>query len=210
MRDHRIKIPRWLQWLYPSRIWRIPTPEKIVYLTFDDGPHPTITDFVLDQLDRYQAKAHFFCIGANVDRFPEVYQRILERGHGIGNHTQHHVNGWKSSNENYLEDVIEADKRIASNWFRPPYGRMRSRQVRLLKRQFPNIRIAMWEVLSLDFDQTKSGEWCAEQVIRHAKPGSIVVFHDSEKAWGRLQVCLPIVLEKLNKQGYRFQALLGA
>ena len=178
-----------------------------MYLTFDDGPHPTITDFVLDQLDRYQAKAHFFCIGANVDRFPEVYQRILESGNGIGNHTQHHVNGWKSSDEKYLMDVIEADNRISSNWFRPPYGRMRSRQARLLKQKFPNMRIVMWEVLSLDFDATKSGEWCAEQVIKNAKPGSIVVFHDSEKAWVRLQICLPLVLSKFQELGYRFESL---
>jgi len=209
MRDYRIRIPRWFQWLYPSRIWRIPTHEKILYLTFDDGPHPEITPFVLDQLDLYGAKAHFFCIGANVDRFPDVYQQILDKGHRVGNHTQHHLNGWKTDDEQYVTNVVEAKKRITSNWFRPPYGRVRSRQVRLLKKQFPQLRIAMWEVLSLDFDQNKSGAWCAEQVIKNARSGSIVVLHDSEKAWDRLQICLPIILKKFNKLGFRFEALPG-
>ena len=209
MHDYRIKVPRWFQWLYPARVWRIPTQEKILYLTFDDGPHPEITQFVLDQLNLYGAKAHFFCIGANVDRFPEMYQRIQTQGHGVGNHTQHHLNGWKTDDEQYVKDVIEAEKRIESNWFRPPYGRIRSRQVRFLKRHFPKLHIAMWGVLSLDFDSTKSGEWCAEQVIKNARPGSIVVMHDSAKAWDRLQVCLPIILKKFNELGYRLEALPG-
>ena len=112
MRDYRIRIPRWLQWLYPARIWRIPTQEKILYLTFDDGPHPEITPFVLEQLDLYGAKAHFFCIGANVDRFPEMYQRILEKGHRVGNHTQQHVNGWKTPDSEYLREVTEAQSEL--------------------------------------------------------------------------------------------------
>lgn len=207
MRDYRIKTPRWFQWLYPSRIWRISTPEKILYLTFDDGPHPEITEFVLEQLNRYDAKASFFCIGKNVDCFPATYRRILEAGHRVGNHTQHHLNGWKQGNEAYLEDVTAASRRVESNWFRPPYGRIRSSQVRLLKRHFPRMRIAMWEVLSGDFDRRNSGEWCAQQVVRQAIPGSIIVFHDSEKAWERLERCLPLVLEHFSRQGYRFEAL---
>ncbi|MFM7672600.1 MAG: polysaccharide deacetylase family protein [Bacteroidota bacterium] len=209
MRDYRIKISRWIQWLYPTRTWRIPKQEKTLYLTFDDGPHPTITPFVLDQLDRYGAKAHFFCIGDNVQRYLDTYRRIIEKGHGVGNHTQHHLNGWKTTDVTYLADVTMARQFIESDWFRPPYGRIRSRQVRLLKNQFPQTRIAMWDVLSGDFDKTRSGEWCANQVLRSASPGSIIVFHDSEKAWDRLQVCLPIILEKFNELGYRFEILPG-
>lgn len=207
MRDYRIKTPRWFQWLYPSRIWRISTPEKILYLTFDDGPHPAITEFVLEQLNRYGAKASFFCIGKNVDCFPDTYRHILEAGHRVGNHTQHHLNGWKQGEEAYLEDVTAASRRIESNLFRPPYGRIRSSQVRLLKRKFPRMQVVMWEVLSGDFDRRNSGEWCAQQIVQQAIPGSIIVFHDSEKAWERLERCLPIVLEHFSRQGYRFEVL---
>ncbi len=207
MRDYLIRTPGWLTRLYPERTWRIPTQEKILYLTFDDGPHPQITEFVLQQLDHYQAKASFFCIGENVDRFPDTYKQILQAGHTIGNHTQRHVNGWKTNDPAYLQDVIEASGRIQSDWFRPPYGRVRSAQVRLLKTQFPQLKIAMWDVISGDFDRTKTGEWCAEQVIRKVEPGSIVVLHDSEKAWDRLQICLPILLRKFNELGYRFLGL---
>ena len=207
MRDYLIRTPGWLTRLYPQRTWRIPTQEKILYLTFDDGPHPQITEFVLQQLDHYQAKASFFCIGENVDRFPDTYNQILQAGHTIGNHTQRHVNGWKTSDRAYLQDVTEASQRISSDWFRPPYGRVRSTQVRLLKNRFPQLKIAMWDVLSGDFDRTKTGEWCAEQVIRKVEPGSIVVLHDSEKAWDRLQICLPILLRKFNELGYRFVGL---
>lgn len=210
MRDYLIRSPRWLQWLYPNRIWSLPTDDRIVYLTFDDGPHPEITPFVLEQLAAYKAKATFFCIGKNIDLYPSIYRSIIEAGHGVGNHTQHHVNGWKTSAEKYLADVEEAQKRIESNWFRPPYGRMTSRQARAIKNAFPEMRFAMWDVLTGDFDVSTTGEWCFHNVEQLVKPGSIIVMHDSEKAWDRMRVCLPLTLEFLNKNGFRLEKLPGS
>ena len=201
------KTPGWLRMLYPQRVWHIPTQEKVLYLTFDDGPHPEATPFVLEALKQFQAKATFFCIGKNVQAHPELYQRLLQDGHAVGNHTQTHVNGWKTSDDQYWQNVLEAKKYIGSDWFRPPYGRMRSSQSRLLRKKFPNLRIAMWEVLSGDFDESRHGDWCAKQVIKHAGPGSIVVFHDSAKAFDRLSVCLPQVLQWFNSHGFRFERL---
>jgi len=209
MRDYLVRSPRWLQWLYPNRIWSLPNDERIVYLTFDDGPHPEITPFVLEELERYQARATFFCIGQNVDRYPLVYRSIIEAGHGVGNHTQHHLNGWKTSTEKYLSDVEEAQKRTESNWFRPPYGRMTGKQAIALQNRFPEMKIAMWDVLSGDFDRSRKGEWCARQVQQNVRSGSVVVMHDSEKAWDRLRVCLPLILEYFNNHGFRLEKLPG-
>ncbi len=192
--------------LYPKRVWRMPTREKVLYLTFDDGPHPQATPFVLDQLKQYNAKATFFCIGKNVDAHPAIYQRILSEGHAVGNHTQRHLNGWKASDEVYLSDMEEAAQRIDSNWFRPPYGRLRSTQASAIQTRFPNMKIAMWDVLSGDFDPNNTGDACATAVIRHVRPGSIVVFHDSQKAWERLSNCLPSTLKYFYNQGYRFES----
>lgn len=207
MRDYWIKTPGWLPWLYPNRVWRMPVQEKTIYLTFDDGPHPEITPFVLDQLRQYEAKAHFFCIGQNVDHNPETFASIQAHGHGIGNHTQHHVNGWKTSQADYLNDVQLAADRIDSNWFRPPYGRLRSQQARSILSHFPKMCIAMWDVLSGDFDRFREGEDCARLVAGYAESGSIVVMHDSEKAWDRLKICLPKTLEFFHKKGFRFEKL---
>jgi peptidoglycan/xylan/chitin deacetylase (PgdA/CDA1 family) len=201
------RTPRWIQSLYPQRTWRIPSNEKILYLTFDDGPHPTVTPFVLDQLRQYDAKATFFCIGKNVDEHPDIYQRLIEEGHAVGNHTQHHVNGWQTITEDYLKDVSEAVKRTGSTLFRPPYGRLRSEQAKRLRRQYPEMKIVMWEVLSGDFDSQKNGDQCARSVIVQARPGSIIVFHDSTKAWDRLSNCLTQVLDHFYNNGYRFERI---
>ncbi len=210
MRDYWIHSPRWLHWLYPQRVWTIPSEEKIIYLTFDDGPHPDITAFVLDQLRKYEAKGTFFCIGQNVDRYPEMFQRLRAEGHAVGNHTQHHLNGWKTAADVYVNDVMKAADRIQSNWFRPPYGRLTSRQARAIRSRLPLLSIAMWDVLSGDFDPARTGDWCASQVLRFAKPGSVVVMHDSVKAWDRLQYCLPKVLSNFSDRGFRFEKLPGA
>ncbi|MEN9497775.1 MAG: hypothetical protein RL750_674 [Bacteroidota bacterium] len=210
MRDYWIHSPWWLRKLYPNRVWSIDTKEKIIYLTFDDGPHPQITPVVLNLLHQYNARATFFCIGENVERYPETYQRIKEAGHLVGNHTHKHLNGWKTSTIAYLQDVIEADRSIQSDWFRPPYGRLSISQARGIRDQFPQMKIAMWDVLSGDFDVSKTGEWCAQNVKCHARGGSLVVLHDSEKAWERLKICLPLVLEHFHRQGYRFEHLPGA
>lgn len=207
-----VKTPWWLKKLYPRCIWDIPSGEKVLYLTFDDGPHPEVTPFVLDTLQQYNAKGTFFCIGKNVATHKEIYSNMLDAGHRAGNHTFHHLNGWKATDEHYLKNILEAGKYIDSNLFRPPYGRITRFQVKLLTeiRNSPvnnNFRIIMWDVLSGDFDTSLTGDTCASYVIKNAKPGSIVVFHDSEKAFPRLKEALPKTLRHFSNQGYRFEAI---
>ncbi len=205
-----VKTPWWLRAIYPQLIWRMPTQEKIIYLTFDDGPHETATPFVLDTLAQYNAKASFFCIGKNVLEHPEIYARILQEGHAVGNHTQHHANGWKVSNEAYFSEIDAAAEFIHSPLFRPPYGRIKRSQIsRLIDSSRPAkaFKIVMWSVLSGDFDTTLSAAACTKNVLENTGPGSIVVFHDSTKAWDRMSVALPAVLEHFSGMGYRFEAL---
>lgn len=202
-----IKTPWWLKKFYPSYVWSMPSKEKVIYLTFDDGPHPVATPFVLDALKRYNARATFFCIGKNVLAYPEIYQRILNEGHAVGNHTQHHLNGWKTKDNVYLDDVTEAAKYIDSNLFRPPYGRITSFQAANIKSAIKkeDAKVVMWDVLSGDFDDTVLPRQCIENVILNASNGSIVIFHDSEKAFLRLKICLPETLEFYEKSGFRFE-----
>ena len=181
-----------------------------MYLTFDDGPHPFATPFVLEQLRKYGAKASFFCVGNNVQLYPELIKQIKEEDHCLGNHTMHHMNGWKTEDEAYLKDVEAAAELIPTGWFRPPYGRIKLRQFRQLKLALPALKVMMWDVLSADFDQNLKGEFCAQHVIRHAGPGSVVVFHDSTRAWERLEIALPKVLEHFSLQGFIFRALPDA
>lgn len=202
-----VKTPWWVRLLYPNLTWRIKEPGKTLYLTFDDGPHETATPFVLDQLQQYHAKATFFCIGKNVAAHPAICNRILQEGHNMGNHTYHHVNGWKVTDEVYVNEVAEAAKLIESNLFRPPYGRIKRSQQRKLQIPNPKLQTIMWDVLSGDFDTNLSGEACLGYVLYHTRPGSIIVFHDSTKAWDRLQYALPKVLEHFTRQGYEFRAL---
>jgi peptidoglycan/xylan/chitin deacetylase (PgdA/CDA1 family) len=203
-----IKTPFWLRLIYRSCIWRKPNQDRVLYLSFDDGPHPEATPFVLEQLSKFNAKASFFCIGKNVQLYPEIYAAILAAGHVVGNHTQNHMNGWKNTTENYMADIQEATKLIDSNLFRPPYGRISFSQIKALRLD-PNLpqQIMMWDVLSGDFDTNITGEQCANIVIQHAGPGSIVVFHDSAKAMDRLRIALPKVLAHFSKLGYQFKAL---
>jgi peptidoglycan/xylan/chitin deacetylase (PgdA/CDA1 family) len=202
-----VKTPWWLRALYPSLTWRIKEPGKTVYLTFDDGPHPSATHFVLDQLKRYNAKASFFCIGKNVAAHPSIYQRIIDEGHSVGNHTYNHTNGWKVKDNVYLKDIADASALIGSNLFRPPYGRIKRSQINQFKIQNSKFKIIMWDVLSGDFDTDLTGEACLGYVLYHTKPGSIIVFHDSDKAWERMQFALPKVLEHFNGKGYEFKGL---
>ena len=207
-----VKTPWWLKKLYPRCIWDIPSSEKVLYLTFDDGPHPEVTPFVLETLQQYNAKGTFFCIGKNVATHKDIYRNMLDAGHRAGNHTFHHLNGWKATDEHYLKNILEAGKYIDSNLFRPPYGRITRFQVRLLTeiRNSPvnsNFNIIMWDVLSGDFDTSLTGSTCASYVIKNAQPGSIVVFHDSEKAFPRLKEALPKTLRHFSNQGYRFEAI---
>jgi peptidoglycan/xylan/chitin deacetylase (PgdA/CDA1 family) len=167
----------------------MPNNEKTLYLTFDDGPHPEITLFVLKQLKQYNAFATFFCIGKNVVAYPEVYKQIISEGHTTGNHTYNHLNGWRSNNEVYMKDIALASRHIDSNLFRPPYGRITSFQAKNLRAAMPgkNAKVIMWDVLSADFDIICTPQQCLANVVLATVQGSIIVFHDSEKAYPRLE-----------------------
>lgn len=197
MRLYWIKTKSWHKRLYPKGlVWSINVEyANSVFLTFDDGPHPIATPFVLDVLAQFQAKATFFCIGKNVLLEPEIYKRIHQEGHSIGNHTQHHLNAWKVSNKRYLNDVEIAKKHIQSSLFRPPYGKIKNLHAKRLMHGKQPMNIIMWDVLSGDFDPKISKEQCWENVSNNIEPGSIVVFHDSQKAFEKLSFVLPKLLE---------------
>lgn len=190
--------------LYPSLIWKVNTNEKILYLTFDDGPHEIATPFVLDELKKYNAKATFFCIGKNVVEHRNIYERIIAEGHAVGNHTYHHLNGWKTNDEEYINDIRMASTEIDSNLFRPPYGKIKRFQASIVNKQSS---IIMWDVLSGDFDVNVQPHRCLANVLYHTKKGSIIVFHDSTKAWERMSYTLPRVLEFFSEKGYQFRSL---
>ncbi len=199
-----MKIPKIVEAYYPHLTWRIETEKKELFLTFDDGPTPYVTKWVLDILKEYKAKATFFCIGKNVKNHPIIFNRILREGHRIGNHTYDHKNGWSTKNFNYIKSVMKCDKYVSSDLFRPPYGRIKKTQIKRLKEHF---KIVMWDVLSEDYNQKLSSEKCAEIVNQQAKEGSIIVFHDSRKAMKNLKKCLPLVLENFSRQGYSFRTI---
>jgi peptidoglycan/xylan/chitin deacetylase (PgdA/CDA1 family) len=202
-----VRAPWLIKKWYSRLIWDIPSREKILYLSFDDGPHPEVTSFVLDELNKYRAKATFFCIGKNVEAYPQIYKRVLSEGHRVGNHTHDHLNGWKTPDKQYIENIGQAAKWIDSDLFRPPYGRISAFQAEVLRNAPLSYRIVMWGVLSGDFDRNLSPGKCARNVTGNAGPGSIVVFHDSEKAFDRLREALPVVLEHFSGLGYRFDPI---
>jgi peptidoglycan/xylan/chitin deacetylase (PgdA/CDA1 family) len=195
--------PFWLRMLFPKGlIWDGPVSKgDEVYLTFDDGPHPEATPFVLDQLDAFSMKGTFFCIGKNVAKHPEIMADILKRGHAVGNHTMHHLNAKQANAEDYLKDVKEAAELISSNLFRPPYGQIRSAHTHAIRHAFPSMKMVMWSVLTGDFDTSRTGEQCFAALRKNTRPGCIIVFHDSAKAFERLRVALPLTLEWLKQQG---------
>ena len=199
-----VKTPGFIQDLFPNFIWKVPTREKVIYLTFDDGPIPEVTPWVLDQLAQYNAKGTFFCVGENVQKNQDVFQEVINQGHSVGNHTYNHLNGWGSDNIPYFHNIRHCALLVNSSLFRPPYGRLMPKQAQFLQRHY---RIIMWDVLSGDFDINISKEQCLQNVINKAKPGSIIVFHDSLKAQAKLKYVLPKVLEYYHQQGFRFEAL---
>ena len=201
------KTPWLLKKLFPERIWEIKTDEKILYFTFDDGPHPEATLFVLEELEKYNAKGTFFCIGKNVKEHFAVYEQIINEGHKTGNHTFHHLNGWKTDDKKYIDDIAEAAKVIDSNLFRPPYGRITKFQIKGISGERLHLKTIMWDVLSGDFDSEVSGENCYLNVINNAKPGSIVVFHDSVKSFALLQYALPRILKYYSEKDFQFKVL---
>jgi peptidoglycan-N-acetylglucosamine deacetylase len=209
MHKYFIKTPWIAKKIFSSYVWSLPAEDNAVYLTFDDGPHPTITPWVLDLLKEFDAKATFFCIGNNVERYPDVFQEIINEGHAIGNHTYHHLNGWKTSDEKYIADIAQAVQIIKSNLFRPPYGRIKNSQAKRIASalQTSNEKIIMWDVLSADFDSTFSPEQCLKHVLDNSVSGSIIVFHDSEKAFNNLKYALPRTLRSLKEEGFNFKKI---
>ncbi|MGA9589409.1 MAG: polysaccharide deacetylase family protein [Salegentibacter sp.] len=220
-----VKYPQLLRLLYPKRLSVI-SEAKSIYLTFDDGPISGVTPWVLEQLSRFDARATFFCIGDNIRKHPQVFKQILAEGHSIGNHTYNHLNGWKTSEKDYLKNTAKAQELIeefqlkrkeeSGEWklesekfdrkfFRPPYGRIKNRQASTLTGL--GYKIVMWDIISWDFDKKIKPEECYQNVIRNSKEGSIVVFHDSLKASGNLKEVLPRVLQYYSEKGFCFKAL---
>lgn len=199
--------------IFSNYVWQIPNDEKIVYLTFDDGPTTEITEWVLEQLNLFQAKATFFCIGNNIEKYPSIFNSILADGHAIGNHTFNHVKGWKTDTKTYLNEVEKCDEiiqnssinKLESKLFRPPYGKIKPSQSKLLISK--GFQIIMWDVLSEDYDTTVSKEKCLQNVLQNVEPGSIIVFHDSLKAFPNLEYCLPKTLAFLSEKGYKMKLI---
>ena len=208
MHRYFIKTPWIVKKCFPRYTWRLPSAAQEVYLTFDDGPHPTITPWVLEQLAKYDAKATFFCIGDNVVKYPDTYRRLIAEGHSVGNHTQNHLNGWNVPPATYIDNIRQAATHIHSTLFRPPYGRIRSACVAGIKSLLGDgVQIIMWDVLSADFDRGFSPEQCLKNVLANTTAGSIIVFHDSEKAFPNLKYILPRVLEDLSRKAYQFKRI---
>lgn len=201
-----VKSPFFLKWLYPSLVWKKPA-ENTIYITFDDGPIPEVTPFVLKCLQEYQAKATFFCIGDNVRKHPEVFRQILECSHAVGNHTFNHLKGWDTDDDVYVDNYKMCQEYINTNLFRPPYGRIKKSQISKLRRLNPAIKIIMWDVLSGDFSLKLTPEECLKNVIENTRPGSIIVFHDSIKAFKRLEYTLPLALKAWKNKGYKMEVL---
>lgn len=201
-----VKTNRFIKLLFPKYVWAIPNDAKKVFLTFDDGPTPEITEWVLEQLHNYNAKATFFCIGNNIKKQPEIFNKIIAQGHAIGNHTFNHLNGWKTSTEEYIENIklcqseIKNPKSQIPNLFRPPYGKIKPSQSKRLRNL--GYKIVMWDIISYDFDQSISKEECLHNVLDNIKPGSIIVFHDSIKARKNLEYILPKTLGFLKDNGF--------
>ena len=199
------RVPGVIEKLFPQRVWRIETDLDELFLTFDDGPHPDITPKVLDILKENNAKATFFCIGDRVKKFPAIYQRILDEGHATGNHTHHHLNGWKSNNTDYINDIIAAGGFIQSNLFRPPYGRITGQQFRKVSEL--GMKTVMWTVLSGDYDNRLSPQQVSVRVNTNFKKGSIYLFHDSEKAEKNMFFSLKEMIVKASQQSFTFSKI---
>lgn len=201
---YSVRPPKLLKRLLKGVIWDLPAKDKAIYLTFDDGPNPVITPWVVNLLKQYDAKATFFCVGGNVEKYREVYDLILADNHIVGNHTYSHKNGWRTRREKYLEDVDRCSTVFPAKLFRPPYGKLRKSHYMRIKESY---QIVMWDVLSGDFDQKISNEKCLTNVLDNATSGSVIVFHDSEKALKKLYFTLPKVLEHFSNLGYSFKAI---
>lgn len=205
------KTPGFIKSIFPNFIWNVNTQQQELYLTFDDGPTPEITPWVLEQLKQYNAKATFFCIGSNIEKYPKIFDMIINEGHSVGNHTYNHLKGWKHNTKTYLEDIektqriINQKSSIKNHLFRPPYGKFKTKQAKQLQKL--NYKIVMWDVLSFDWSTKVSENQCFENIINSAKEGSIIVMHDSAKAEQNLSYTLPRVLKYYNEIGFEFKSL---
>ncbi len=200
-----VKTPPIAKKIFCDYVWDIPTEEKVLYFTFDDGPIPEVTPMVLDILRDFSAKATFFCVGDNVRKYPKIFERILSEGHSVGNHTFHHLNGWKTPKEIYLDDVEQCHKLVSSKLFRPPYGKITREQAHTLKSDY---KIIMWDILCGDFDRRVTSNDCFARMKKHASPGSIIVLHDSLKTQKCVRQALPTTLQFFMDQGYRFERIV--
>ena len=197
-------IPSIFPLIAPNVTWKVKTSDKVLYLTFDDGPHPIITPLVLSVLDEYNAKATFFCVGENVNKYPDTFNQIIRKGHAVGNHTYNHIKGWQSTNEVYFDNIKKANEVIQSNLFRPPYGRIKPSQIKMLKHDY---RIVMWSILTRDYDKNLNTHIALKQLNELTKPGDIIVFHDSEKAKQNMLIILKGMLQHFHHLQYSFKAL---
>lgn len=198
------KTPAALKALASDMVWNMSREEKAVYLTFDDGPTPDITERTLDLLAKFGAKATFFCVGEMAVKSPELVARILEEGHGLGNHTMKHENGWKTTNQTYFRSYLDCSERVSSNLFRPPYGRISKSQASCIKKRS---KLIMWDVLPGDFDEKTTAEECLERLTKHTQNGSIIVLHDSIKCGEKMLAFLPDALGRLTEMGFELKAL---
>jgi peptidoglycan/xylan/chitin deacetylase (PgdA/CDA1 family) len=208
---------RWIKthWIikkmFPNYIWDIPNTENKIFLTFDDGPTPEVTQWTLKELQKYEAKATFFCIGDNLRKYPEIYKEIIQNGHAVGNHTFNHLNGWKTNTQAYTENTklfeteLSKISTVTCNLFRPPYGKIKLSQSKIIRKK--GYKIIMWDVLSADYDPTITPEECLENVLHNVQSGSIIVFHDSIKGFKNLEFVLPRTLEFIKKRGFICEAI---
>lgn len=209
-----VKTNRFIKWIFPKYIWEIPNSENKIYLTFDDGPIPEITEWVLEILNKYEVKATFFCIGDNIEKHPDIFQKIINNGHSIGNHTYNHLKGWDFNTEDYIENALKCENTITSKTeisnlksklFRPPYGKIKLSQSRILRNL--GYKIIMWDVLSVDYDKEIAAEKCLENIIENTVSGSIIACHDSIKAFKNLEYALPKAIEYLKNKGFKFERI---
>lgn len=196
----------YLRWLYPRALWRMDRHEKVVYLTFDDGPIPESTPFILDTLRHYDIKATFFMVGDNVRKHPDLYKQILKEGHQVGNHTHNHISGFRHSLHDYSYNVEKANAYIRSHLFRPPHGWMRLAQYALLSRKY---KVVMWDLVTRDYSKWMTPQGIVNNIKRYTRPGSIITFHDSLKSIDKLRTALPASIEWLRDQGYGFRLIMA-
>ena len=196
-----VRPPHLLRMAFQGTFWRVPTKERVVYLTFDDGPIPEVTPWVIERLKEEEMVATFFCVGDNIRKHPQVFQLLQSSGMAIGNHTFGHIRGWKTNKKDYLSDLDRFDSLFSTGLFRPPHGQLTHGLLKALRKRYQ--KVVMWDILTHDYDARFSAKAVVDNALSYTRPGSIIVFHDSLKAWPRLKEALPLVLKQLKAQGYK-------